>query len=327
MHSLPKDPLAATRLLTKADVNEDAAIIRMPDGKALVQTIDFLTPVVNDPFAFGRIAAANSLSDVYAMGGQPWTAMNIVCYPLQQMDKETLIAILQGGAEATQEAGAVLAGGHSVEDSEIKFGLSVTGIIDPDNFASNAGLCEDDVLILTKPIGTGILATAIKARWEQHEQMEQELIYWAGKLNKVGGSIIAQLHVKAATDVTGFGLGGHVLEMAIASHKHVYLFANAIPLLNEVYALTSMGLVPVGSYANKAYRACNTIIEPSVDPFLIDIIFDAQTSGGLVLAVPKPLVNEALTMLAEQNETGYIIGQVGKTAQPHDKKLLHIVTS
>ena len=181
--------------------------MRFPEGKALVQTLDFLTPIVNNPYWFGQIAAANSLSDVYAMGGEPYTAMNIVCFPIQTMGKEVLRRILEGGMDKIRESGAVMAGGHSVKDTEIKYGLSVTGIVDPAAFASNRGLRPGDHLLLTKPIGTGVLATALKADFGDSAKIEELIYRWAGRLNKAGGAVIQKLGLKGATDVTGFGLG------------------------------------------------------------------------------------------------------------------------
>ncbi len=171
---------------------------------------------MNDPYAFGQIAAANAMSDIYAMGGEPYSAMNIVCFPTKEMDLNILIEILKGGYHKILEAGAVLAGGHSVEDREIKYGLSVTGVVKREHIATNSGARVGDFLVLTKPIGTGILATAIKAKWEGYEEIEKEVYYWTSKLNKGPGEVIRKFNIKGATDITGFGLGGHLLEMAKA---------------------------------------------------------------------------------------------------------------
>lgn len=310
MHALPKDPLAQSRLLTSSHAHEDAAVVRVPAGKALVQTVDFFTPIVNDPFAFGRIAAANALSDIYAMGGEPWTAMNIVGFPLKTMPAEILQRILAGGAEALLEAGAVLAGGHSVEDTEIKYGMAVTGLVNPEGFAANTGLRAGDTLVLTKPLGTGVLATAVKARWEGHEAMEELIIQWAGRLNKHGAEVIQALGLKAATDVTGFGLGGHLLEMVEASGVSITLYAEAVPLLPRVHELASIGLLPAGSHANRAHCQPRTQVGKGVDPIVVDLVFDTQTSGGLVLAVPAQLVHKAVSLLHAKGEPAYIIGEV-----------------
>lgn len=290
--------------------NEDAAIIRFPAGKALVQTVDFFTPIVNDPYRFGQIAAANSLSDVYAMGGEPLCAMNIVCFPAKRMDKAILREILRGGLDKVREAGAVLAGGHSVEDDEIKYGLSVSGFVDEDRYATNGGLRPGDRLVLTKPLGTGILATAVKARWEGHERMEDLLFHWASRLNRVAGQIIRDLGLKGATDVTGFGLGGHLLEMANASGRCVQIDSRAVPVLPEALELAGMGLVPEGSYANRRFCSHAVAAATDVDPVRLDCIFDAQTSGGMLLAVPEPLLTQVRDMLQSQGEPAECIGRV-----------------
>lgn len=288
--------------------NEDAAIVRIPEKKVLVQTVDFFTPVVNNPYLFGQIAAANALSDVYAMGGEPWTVMNILCFPIKDLPEEILVAILAGGAETITEAGAALVGGHSVEDDTIKYGLSVTGIVDADCYARNAGLCEGDVLIATKPIGSGILATAVKADWDGAEGYERELGRWASHLNKVGGSVIASLGLRAATDVTGFGLGGHLIEMANASGVSIVLESGQVPLMEGVLELAAIGLLPAGSHDNRRYFSCSTRVEPHVTSLMVDILFDAQTSGGLILAVPEKLCATAVTMLESEGEIAAIIG-------------------
>ncbi len=192
------------RLLSAPGDNEDAAIVRFPEGKALVQTLDFLTPIVNNPHWFGQIAAANSLSDVYAMGGEPYTAMNIVCFPIQTMDREVLRQILAGGLEKIRESGAVMAGGHSVKDNEIKYGLSVTGIVDPASFASNRGLRPGDQLLLTKPIGTGVLATALKAGFGDTAKIEELIFRWAARLNRAGAAVIRTLGLQGSHGRDGF---------------------------------------------------------------------------------------------------------------------------
>jgi selenide,water dikinase len=280
----------------------------------LVQTLDFFTPVVNDPYKFGQIAAANSLSDVYAMGGEPWCAMNIVCFPSNCLDSSVLSAILAGGADKVAEAGAAMAGGHSVEDAEIKFGLSVTGFVDPTSFASNASLRPGDLLVVTKELGTGILATAIKGECPGHEDMEDIIYRSASRLNAVPGSVIQKLGLKAATDITGFGLGGHLLEMLEASDLAASIHAGQIALLPQVLELAAQGFLPGGSHANRRYRQSHFRAVPGVKPFLPDIIFDAQTSGGMILAVPPDKIHTALTLLTDGGELASIIGEV---APPH----------
>lgn len=298
------------RILAGGAVGEDAAVVAFPDGKALVQTVDFFTPIVNDPYRFGQIAAANSLSDVYAMGGVPLSAMNIVCFPAKTMDISILQEILRGGYDKVLEAGAVLAGGHSVEDSEIKFGLSVSGVCERSEYATNAGLKPDDVLVLTKPIGTGVLATALKAKWENSPELEDVLYSVSARLNHGPAAVIRELGLKGATDVTGFGLGGHVLEMARASGVAVELDLNAIPMLPHAHELASMGLIPAGSYANKHFCDKRVSVADGLDTVLVDLVFDAQTSGGLVLSVPAEKVDSALSMLRGSGDTAAVVGSV-----------------
>ncbi len=301
---------ADERILVSLKDNEDAVVVKVPENKALVQTLDFFTPIVNDPIKFGEIAAANSLSDVYAMGGTPYTVMNIVCFPSKSMDISILKAILRGGFNKIKEAGAILAGGHSVDDDEIKYGLSVTGLVSPDNIAQNTGFSPSHVLLLTKPIGTGILATAIKARWEGWEDMEDELYKWASRLNKGAGKIISTEGIKGATDITGFGLAGHLLEVARASEVEIEIWSNRVPLMEGVYDLATMGLVPEGSHLNKTFCSRVLKIGEEVDNVLFDILFDAQTSGGLVLSVPEDKVDRVKTMLQEEGESAWEIGVV-----------------
>ena len=275
-----------------------------------MQTLDFFTPIVNDPYKFGQIAAANSLSDVYAMGGTPWCAMNIVCFPVKSMPKDMLREIIRGGYDKMVEAGAVLAGGHSVEDAEIKYGLSVTGYIEPDAYTANDALKQGDKLILTKPVGTGVLATGVKAKWDGADEMEILLHRWAAHLNKVGGELIREMKLKAATDITGFGLGGHLIEMALASKAVVALDAASVPVLDKAVELAGMGLVPEGSHANKKHFQNATEVAEGVDSLLVDLIFDAQTSGGLILAVPEVQVEEACAYLTERGEMAEVVGEV-----------------
>ena len=301
------------RIIVGTNACEDAAVLHFPPGKALVQTLDFFTPIVNDPFAFGQIAAANAMSDVYAMGGKPYAVMNIVCFPLKSMPREMLVNVLRGGLDKIIEAGAVMAGGHSVEDQELKYWLSVSGVVDADKVAVNSGARPGDRLLLTKPLGTGVLATAIKADWQDKEELESQLISWAARLNNVAGEVINRLKLKGATDVTGFGLGGHVLEMARASKVDMELWTEEVPLIDKAAELASMGLLPAGSYANKHYCSQHVHVDKNVDTLLADLIFDAQTSGGMVLAVPEDQVEEACSILSEQGDLCASIGRVLST--------------
>ena len=284
-----------------------------PVGKALVQTVDFFTPVVNDPFRFGQIAAANALSDVYAMGGEPYSAMNIVCFPAKCMSLDILKEVLRGGFSKIRESGAAMAGGHSVEDAEIKYGLAVSGVVDPARIATNRGLQVGDRLLLTKPLGTGILATAVKAAHADSDAMEEEIWRIASRLNNVPGRLIRELGLKAATDITGFGLGGHVFEMSMASGLEVELFSDAVPVIPAAYDLARQGFVPVGSHANRKYFAKGCQVSSAVDPIRLDILFDAQTSGGIVLAVPPSLADTAAAALLSAGDLAVEVGQVLQT--------------
>jgi selenide,water dikinase len=221
-----------------------------------------------------------------------------------------LSAILAGGADKLAEAGAVLAGGHSVDDPEVKYGLAVSGIVDPDNIAANTGLKVGQKLILTKPLGTGVLATAVKAGWDGADALEAALVTNAARLNRGPAKVIRLMRLKAATDVTGFGLGGHLLEMAEGSGVAVRVAAEALPLLPRVLELAGVGLLPAGSYANKRHRLPQTEVAPGVDPLRVDLTFDAQTSGGIVLGVAPERLDEALDLLAQEGDTGYVIGSV-----------------
>lgn len=308
---LPPDLEA--RVLAGRARNEDAVVLRLPPGKALVQTVDILAPVVNDPRAFGRIAAANALSDVYAVGGEPWSAMNICCFPtclLADDPEEILAGILRGGLEAIIEAGAVLAGGHSVQDDELKYGLAVSGLIDPERIAVNSGLIPGQKLILTKPLGTGVLSTAVKAQWDGSEEAESELCRWCGRLNKEGGRIIAAYGLSAATDITGFGLGGHLLEMARASGVCVAIDAESVPLLPGALDYARLGFIPSGSHANRVYCAPYTTCAVPLDEALESLLFDAQTSGGLVLAVTPEQVSAVSEELRAAGDLAACIGEV-----------------
>lgn len=293
--------------------NEDAAVLAIPAGKAIVQTADVLAPVVNSARAFGRIAAANALSDVYAMGGEPWCALCLAFFPpCADEDDTTLVEILEGALETMTEAGATLAGGHTVQDEELKFGLSVTGIIDLDKIATNDGLIPGQKLILTKPLGVGILATAVKARWDYAEESEAEITRWCSKLNKAGAEVIRTLGLKAATDITGFGLGGHALEMAQASNVSIEIDAAKLPLLPHVLEYALDGLIPAGTHANQKYCEPEIICAPAVNKALASIIFDAQTSGGLLLAVNEDQIGAARSILEAHGDLSAEIGHVAK---------------
>ncbi len=288
-----------------------------------MQTVDFFTPIVNDPFWFGQIAAANALSDVYAMGGEAFAAMNILCFPVKTLPKEMIKDILAGGLDKIQEAGAVLAGGHSVEDEELKYGLAVSGIVDPERVSTNMGLRPGDQLLLTKPLGTGVLATALKAHWQGQDELERLLHRWASRLNQRAGRVIQALNLRAATDITGFGLGGHLLEMLQGSKVRAKLKLDDIPFIPEAVELAGYGMIPAGSFANKTFCGKQVYIEPGLDNIKTDLVFDAQTSGGLLLAVPEDKVPEAVRMLEDGGDMAAHVG--GIFEQAPDTAMLRII--
>jgi selenide,water dikinase len=303
---LQKDP----NLLVGLDVSDDAGVYRLTDEIALIQTLDFFTPIVDDPFDFGRIAAANSLSDVYAMGGRPLTAMNIVCFPIKEMDNKVLRSILEGGLETLKRADTILVGGHSVEDPELKYGLSVTGIVHPQKFLTNAGARPGDLLILTKPLGTGILATALKADMLEGDATRR-ITELMATLNKDAAQAMEGLKINACTDITGFGLLGHGLEMASASNVGIRIHAEKVPVIPETIEFASMGLVPAGSYTNQKFCSKQLQVDDTVDPLLIDIFSDPQTSGGLLISVPKDIAPSLVERLTEKKTpAASIIGEV-----------------
>lgn len=314
MEGLPleEDP----NLLVGRETSDDAGVYRLSEDTALVQTLDFITPVVNDPYDFGRIAAANALSDVYAMGGRPLTAMNVVCFPVKNMDKAVLREILRGGLEKIHEAGAALVGGHSIEDAEIKYGLSVTGLVHPERVLTNAGVKPGDALILTKPLGTGVLATAIKAGLVSGEAQRRAIEIMA-TLNRKAAEIMADYPVNGCTDVTGFGLLGHALEMAAGSKVTITLFTENVPLLPEVLDSVQMGLVPAGSFSNRNFCAHQIRQSKAIDPLLLDILADAQTSGGLLISLPEDKASALLDDLKAGGAPDAAI--VGRAAAPGEE--------
>jgi selenide,water dikinase len=275
-------------LLVGMETADDAGVFRLTPEIALIQTVDFFTPVVNDPYTFGQIAAANALSDVYAMGGRPLTALNLVCYPSRTMPKEVLQAILVGGLNKIHEAGALLVGGHSVDDTELKYGLAVTGVVHPEKVLTNAGARLGDRLILTKPLGTGVIATAMKGRLASPEA-EAEAVRVMTALNRLPAACLENLAVHAVTDITGFGLLGHALEMAVASKVELTCVAHQVPVLSAAREYAALGLVPAGSFANRRFCEKHLQVAPGIEPLLVDLLSDAQTNGGLLLAVdPGP---------------------------------------
>lgn len=276
---------------------EDAGIFRVDAERALVQTVDFFPPVVDDPRWFGRIAAANALSDVYAMGGTPVTAMNLVGWP-KDLDLEILGEILQGGLEKIREAGAVLCGGHSVSDAEVKYGLSVTGFVHPQKWWPNSGARAGDALLLTKPIGMGPVATSIKRQKSGAVDVQAAMASMA-TLNRAACEAVRDLEVHGATDVTGFGLVGHSYEMAEGSGLVLQLEAAQLPVFPGALDLVRNGVMSGGCSRGKQWFGPKVILGEGVDPALADLCFDAETSGGLLLAIPEALVEVATRRLRE----------------------------
>lgn len=292
------------------DLADDAGVFRLNDELALVQTLDFFTPIVDDPYTFGQVAAVNALSDVYAMGGRPLTAMNIVCFPKESMKKDILVQILKGGFDKVHESGAALVGGHTVDDVELKYGLSVTGLVDPDKLVTNAGARPGQTLVLTKPLGTGIIATAIKGRLCSPEA-EAEMVQAMLTLNRAGGEAAARFGVTGGTDVTGFGLLGHSWEMARASRVRLRLESARVPAIAGALDYAAMGLVPAGTWDNQNFCDKILTIAPGVGPEVISLLADAQTSGGLLLAVPPDRAEDLVAELrAKDAPRAAVIGQV-----------------
>lgn len=289
MGKLPK--FQDENLLVGLETSDDAAVYKITDEIAMIQTLDFFTPIVDDPYLFGQIAAANSLSDVYAMGGEPKIALNIVAFP-NCLDSEILGDILRGGAEKVKEAGAVLVGGHTIQDEEPKYGLSVSGFVHPDRVWKNYGCKPGDALILTKPIGSGIVNTAVKADMASEEAI-QDVVRVMASLNKKAKEVIEQYPISACTDITGFGLLGHCAEMASASNVTLELNLKGIPWIKEADAYAKMGLVPAGAYRNREHT-CNMVDVGNAEEYEIDLLYDPQTSGGLLVSVAPEYVDAML---------------------------------
>lgn len=294
-------------LIVGIDTSDDAAVYKLNDEMATIQTLDFFTPIVDDPYTFGQIAAANSLSDVYAMGGKPIVALNIVCFP-NCLNMNILGEILRGGADKVLEAGAVVVGGHTVQDDEPKYGLSVTGIVHPDKVLKNYGAETGDILILTKPIGLGIINTAIKAKIASKEAYEKAVKVMA-YLNKYAGEIITDYNITSCTDITGFSLIGHAYEMAEPSKKTFRIFKDAIPFIKEAKEYASMGLIPAGCYENKRYLEGKYLLK-NVEGWMEDILFDPQTSGGLLISCKEKDYIDILTRLENLEVESAVIGRV-----------------
>ena len=300
------------------DRADDAGVYKISNDLALIQTVDFFTPIVDDPYWFGQIAAANALSDVYAMGGTPKTAMNLVAFPAKEMDLTILRQIIQGGIDKLKEAGVVLIGGHSVADKELKYGLSVTGIIHPERVLVKKNLRPGDRLVLTKPLGTGIVNTAIKAAMASVE-LSEKVTRLMATLNREAAAIMADFNISACTDVTGFGLLGHLAEMVSGSGTSVRVESGQVPVIAEALELASLGLIPAGAYKNKDFREKMIAISETVPRALQDVLFDPQTSGDLLISVSG---NQVTALVAALKEGGIDdASQIGEVIDGREEKI------
>lgn len=302
----PNDP----NLLVGINTADDAGVYKLTDEIALIQTVDFFTPIVDDPYTYGQIAAANSLSDVYAMGGRPLTAMNIVGFHHKFFSNDVLVEILKGGFDKAREADTVIVGGHTIMDEELKYGLSVTGIVHPSKIVTNAGARPGDKLILTKPLGTGIISTALKSGKDLGDLMMRAVAVMT-TLNKTASEAMQDIGVHACTDITGFGLLGHGYEMAAASQVGFKIWSNKVPIFEEAIPLINDGYVPGGTNNNRYYLTDKVLLPETVDWEHSTLLFDAQTSGGLLISVASEKAEALVTELHRRNvSTAVIIGEV-----------------
>ena len=300
-------------LLVGTSTADDAGVFRIAPDLALVQTVDFFTPIVDDPFDFGAIAAANALSDVYAMGGEPRTALNIACFPQQGVPAEVLREILRGGLAKAEEAGVVVVGGHTVVDEEIKFGMAVTGFVHPDRVLRNIGARPGDALVLTKPLGTGIVATAIKHGAGTAAEHAAAVATMAA-LNGRAARVLGDFAVHACTDVTGFGLLGHAYEMAHGSGVRLAFTAERLPLLPGVRRLAAEGHLTGGCRRNRDWLADKVRVAPGLPADLVEVAFDPQTSGGLLVALSETDAGRAVGALAARGVAAVVVGTVEASA-------------
>lgn len=298
------------RLIVGYDKSDDASVYVINEELAIVQTIDFFPPIVDDPFLFGQIAAANALSDVYAMGGEPRLAMNVMCVT-NKMGKDAIYEILRGGYEKAYEAGTIITGGHTIEDPEPKYGLSVTGFVRPDRVLTNSSAREGDVLILTKPLGIGILTTSAKAEMVEAPLMDKIYAQMA-QLNRTPRDIMVKYEVHGCTDVTGFALLGHSCEMARGSELTIHIETEKVPYHKEAYELAEMGFIPAGAYRNRDFAERDVLVKGDVTRAMQDILYDPQTSGGLLMAVSEEDAPGLLSELKSSIPCAEVIGYVTK---------------
>ena len=316
-------PVNDPALLVGSDTLDDAAVYLLTDEVALVQTVDFFTPVVDDPYEFGRIAAANAFSDIYAMGGRPLTALNIVCFPQAVLPLEDLGRILQGGMEVARQAGATIVGGHTIDDPEPKYGMAVTGLLKPGEQLTNAGAQPGDLLVLTKPLGTGIIATAIKKAVAPAEAIAAAIASMT-TLNRDGAEVARARGAHALTDVTGFGLLGHLTEMCRASGVGAEIWFDRLPLLPGVVELAKSGVVPGGTKRNLKYVRPWTAFDPALERWQRYVCADAQTSGGLLLSVaPEEAAGVVDDLIQRRSQAAAVIGRIRQAGE----KLLEVRSS
>ena len=288
---------------------DDAGVFRINEQQALVQTVDFFPPIVDDPYQFGQIAAANALSDVYAMGGRPLTALNIVAFPVGDMPDSYLTEILRGGGDKVAEAGAVVVGGHSIKDKELKYGIAVTGVVDPRRIITNGGARPGDRLFLTKPLGTGLITTAIKRRAAPPE-LERIVATQMAQLNRGPAELMVQHDAHAATDITGYGLLGHALEMATASEMTIRIDSRLVPLMPQALELADAKMIPAGALANREFLKGHLMVSRDVPENVEAVLFDPQTSGGLLIAIAEDDADQFAADLERASLFGWKIGQV-----------------
>lgn len=318
MGKLPK--FDDENLLVGLETSDDAAIYKINDQLALIQTTDFFTPVVDDPYMFGQIAASNALSDAYAMGGEPRIALNIVGFP-NCLNPQILGEILRGGADKVKEAGAVLVGGHSVQNDEPLYGLSVAGFVHPEKIFKNYGAQPGDVLILTKQIGSGVVNTAIKADLASDEATEEAQVVMSS-LNKQAKEVIENYPVHACTDITGFGLIGHLAEMAVPSDVICEIDSNNVAYITDSISYASLGLIPAGAYKNREYSQSEVLVFDDVEQSKLDLLYDPQTSGGLLVSVSEQYADDIMRDLSDKNmQTKVSI--IGRVLE-YDQKGKHI---
>jgi selenide,water dikinase len=293
-------------------------VYKLTDDIALIQTVDFFTPIVDDPYTFGLVTAANALSDVYAMGGIPLTAMNIICFPIKTMDISVLHEILRGGLDKMREANVLLVGGHSVDDDELKYGLSLSGTVHPEKVILNRGARPGDSLIITKPLGTGIINTALKANMASGELVDKATESMTELNKKASEMMVQSTMIHACTDVTGFGLLGHAAEMIEGSDAGMIIDSSAVPILGDIKEFVDMGIMPGGLHRNRTFRLPMIEKQATCPDWIFDVMFDPQTSGGLLISLPH---QEAVELCKKMNEEGItnaaIVGKV--TDEPKGK--------